>query len=53
MFLKRWYSFKRDCRMWLIMVLPSVIIGLFLVLGFQRDYTPSSPIKYANEIMGK
>lgn len=53
MFLKRWYSFKRDWRMWLIMVLPSVIIGLFLVLGFQREYAPVSPIKYANQIMGK
>ena len=48
MFLKRWYSFKRDWRMWLIMVLPSAIIGLFLMLGFQRDYTPASPMKYAN-----
>lgn len=34
MFFKRWYSFKRDWRMWLIMILPSAIIGLFLMLGF-------------------
>ena len=52
MFLKRWYSFKRDYRMWLIMLLPSVIIGLFLMLGFQREYAPASPIKYANQILG-
>jgi len=53
MFLKRWYSFKRDWRMWLIMVLPSLIIGLFLMLGFQRDYTPASPIRYANQLLGQ
>lgn len=34
MLLKRWYSFKRDWRMWLIMILPALIIGLFLTVGF-------------------
>ena len=34
MFLKRWYSFKRDWRMWLITLLPSVLIFSLLILGF-------------------
>ena len=42
MFLKRWYSFKRDWRMWLITLLPSVLIFSLLILGFQREYTPPS-----------
>ena len=37
MLLKRFYSFKRDWRMWLIMVLPSLIIALFLAVGFQNE----------------
>lgn len=41
MFLKRWHSFKRDWRMWLITLLPSLFIFSLLVLGFQREYTPS------------
>lgn len=38
--------------MWLIMVLPSLIIWGFLFLGFQREYTPTTPMTYANEILG-
>jgi hypothetical protein len=45
MFLKRWYSFKRDWRMWLIMVIPSLFIWSLLAIGFKRDYTPVSPMK--------
>lgn len=52
MFLKRWYSFKRDWRMWLIMVLPSLLIFLFLLVGFQREYV-SSELQYSSELIGK
>ena len=33
-FLKRWYSFRRDWRMWLIMLIPILLITAFLCLGF-------------------
>jgi hypothetical protein len=52
MFLKRWYSFKRDWRMWLIMVLPSIIITLFLFLGFQREYQSPMELKYSSQLLG-
>lgn len=52
MFLKRWYSFKRDWRMWLIMVLPSIIITLFLFLGFQREYRSPMELKYSSQLLG-
>jgi hypothetical protein len=52
MLLKRWYSFKRDWRMWLIMVLPALIISLFIVVGFSRDYTKTSSSKYTNMVLG-
>ena len=41
-FLKRWYSFKRDWRMWLIMVIPSLLISAFLLLGFRREFSPNT-----------
>ena len=52
MFLKRWYSFKRDWRMWLIMVLPALIIALFLTVGFQREYRTADGLKYTNQLIG-
>jgi hypothetical protein len=52
MFLKRWYSFKRDWRMWLIMVLPTLIISLFLLIGFQREVKTATDLTYTNQILG-
>ena len=51
-FLKRWYSFKRDWRMWLIMILPSALIAGFLMLGFQREFNPTLELKYTNSLLG-
>ena len=36
--------------MWLIMVLPSIIITSFLVLGFRNEYTPKVELTYTNKI---
>ena len=52
MFLKRWYSFKRDWRMWLITVLPSALIWCLLVLGFQREYVPAEDMRYSHGLIG-
>tara|TARA_B110000285_G_scaffold35073_1_gene37546 strand:+ start:1173 stop:1553 length:381 start_codon:yes stop_codon:yes gene_type:complete len=51
-FLKKWYSFKRDWRMWLIMVLPSLMISAFLVLGFQREYMVKDELSLSSLITG-
>lgn len=34
------------------MVLPSIIITLFLLLGFQREYESSINFKYSSQILG-
>jgi len=54
MFLKRWFSFKRDWRMWLILFLPAMIISFFLMIGFQREYKTSAGInfEYTNMLAG-
>ena len=51
-FMKKWYSFKRDWRMWLIMVLPSLMISAFLVLGFQREYMASQDMSLIAQVTG-
>jgi uncharacterized membrane protein YhaH (DUF805 family) len=33
MFLKRWHSFKRDWRMWLLLFFPTVIISIIMMYG--------------------
>jgi hypothetical protein len=35
--LKRWYFFKRDWRMWLLLTLPSLLISSFLLYGLYRS----------------
>ena len=50
--MKKWYSFKRDWRMWLIMVLPSLMISAFLVLGFQREYMASQDMSLIAQVTG-
>mmetsp|Transcript_3730 Transcript_3730/g.5633 ORF Transcript_3730/g.5633 Transcript_3730/m.5633 type:complete len:368 (-) Transcript_3730:1301-2404(-) len=51
-FLKRWFSFKRDWRMWLIMVLPSILISAFLLIGFTKEYQPKTGMSASNILMG-
>jgi hypothetical protein len=51
MFLKRWYSFKRDWRMWFLMIIPSIIISVFLMLGFKREYIPHEAMELTNQLM--
>lgn len=51
MFLKRWHSFKRDWRMWLITILPSALIWCLLVLGFSREYVPVE-MRYSQGLIG-
>lgn len=38
--------------MWLIMVIPSLIISAFLVLGFQREYITHESMTYTNQMLG-
>ena len=51
MLLKRWYSFQKDWRMWLIMLLPSLLIFTFLAVGFSNEYV-STPLKLSSQILG-
>ena len=37
--------------MWLIMILPSLLISAFLLLGFQREYVPKQTLEYTNQLL--
>lgn len=36
MLLKRWYYFKRDWRMWILLLLPSVVALFFVAYGLMQ-----------------
>jgi len=50
--LKRWLSFKRDWRMWLLLLLPSLLIAGFLALGFKREYHSRLSFTYTQQLAG-
>ena len=37
--------------MWLLMVIPSIMISVFLMLGFKREYIPHESMEYTNQML--